>query len=217
MSTYYSYYLRAPLADKSITGDEFRELALKDDIYFDTESGPIHNVSTIPYFGPSTDYDGPDFDFEGLEVADGILKIGVFASNLQWPHNNEEDDIQGPQGLTRLEVLFAFLSRMTTGEPGEVQGTYGSEHSEYRHGHPILRCADDRIRVLMTNSKPDYDWYHGPIDIEKEREGEKAIIPGKLPGDLVDGYEDGAFLKDISKRIVDRLRPVDGTTQKLIG
>lgn len=216
MSTYYSYYFQAPLADESIlTGEEFCELASKEDIYFDVTSGPIHNVSTIPYFGPSTEYDGPDFDFEGLEIADGILKIGVFASNLRRPQNDEPDDIQGPPGLTRLEFLFAFLSRTTTGEPGEVQGTYGDEYGDYHHGHPIIRCADGRIRVLYTQAKPDDDlWLTRRTE---KAEDELAVIRGKLPGDIVNDYKDGAFLNDISKKIIARLRPVDVSTQKLIG
>lgn len=220
MSTYYSYYLRAPLKDPSIgTVDAFREIAIKDDVYFDIESTPIHNVSATPYFGKSTEYEGPSFSFKGMDVSGGILRIGVFVSNILRAENyyEEEDGIQGPQARSRLDVLLEFLSTMTSGDPGEIQGSFGSESCAYGHGHPIIRCADGRLRVLMTVAEEETnDWAWGEDD-KREIEGEMAVIPGRLPADLVDDYENGAFLNDITEKIIERLRPLDGSTQKLIG
>lgn len=221
MSTYYSYYLRAPLKDPSISSvQEFRDIAFKapGEICFDIESGPIHNVSSTPYFGKSTDYEGPSFDFHGMDVSDGILQIGVFASNLERSENHyEEDGIQGPQDRMRLENLMSFLSRVTTGEPGEIQGSFGSEYDGYGHGNPIIRCADGGLRILPTDDQDDYDWYHGPGDIRTEMEGVLAVIPVRLPADLVADYKNDAFLNDIHDELVARLRPIDGSTQKFIG
>lgn len=210
MSTYYSYYLRAPLKDPSISSvQEFRDIALKapEGICFDTESEPIHNVSGIPYFGKSTDYEGPSFDFRGMDVIDGILRIGVFASNLERSENHyEEAVIHGPRERMRLENLMSFLSDMTTGEPGEIQGSFGSEHDGYGHGNPIIRCADGGLRILPTGDRDDYDWYHGPGDIRMEMEGVLAVIPDRLPGNIVADYKNDAFLNDIHDQIVLILR-----------
>jgi hypothetical protein len=221
MSTYYSYYLRAPLKDPSISSvQEFRDIAFKtpEEICFDIESGPIHNVSSTPYFGKSTDYEGPSFDFEGMDVSDGILRIGIFASNLERPEFYEEvDGIQRPENRMRLENLMNYLSSATTGEPGEIQGSFGSEYDEYGHGNPIIRCADGGLRILSTDSKDHYDWYWGSGDIRLETEGVLAVIPDRIPADLVCSYKNDAFLNDIHDELVARLRPIDGSTQKLIG
>jgi hypothetical protein len=221
MSTYYSYYLRAPLKDPSISSvQEFRDIAFKapGEICFDIESGTIHNVSSTPYFGKSTDYEGPSFSFEGMDVSNGVLSIGIFASNLERSENYyEEDGIQGPQYRSRLENLMSYLSSVTTGGPGEVQGSFGSEHDDYMHGHPIIRCADGGLRILRTDTQDDYDWYHGPGDIRTETEGVLAVIPDRIPADLVVDYKNDAYLNDIHDELVARLRPIDGSTQKLIG
>lgn len=215
MSTYYSYYLRAPLKDPSISSvQEFRDIAFKapGEICFDIESGPIHNVSGTPYFGKSTDYEGPSFDFRGMDVSDGILQIGVFASNLERSENRyEEVGIQGPQDRMRLENLMSFLSSVTTGEPGEIQGSFGSEYDEYRHGNPIIRCADGGLRILRTDSQDDYDWYHGSGDIREEMEGVLAVISDRLPAAIVADYKNDAFLNDIHDQIVLILRAASST------
>lgn len=210
MSTYYSYYLRAPLKDSSISSvQEFRDIAFKapGEICFDIESGPIHNVSSTPYFGKSTDYVGPGFEFDGMDVSDGVLRIGVFASNLERSDNHyEEYGMQGPQDRMRIENLMSFLSGMTTGEPGEIQGSFGSEYDGYGHGNPIIRCADGGLRILRTDDRDDYDWYHGPGDIRMEMEGVLSVIADRIPADLVGEYKNDAFLNDIHDQILLILR-----------
>ncbi|NTF23519.1 hypothetical protein G6L37_34680 [Agrobacterium rubi] len=209
MSTYYSYYLRAPLKDPSIASVErFREIAAEADVYFDITSGPIQNVSVLPHFGKSTVYKGSDFHFEGMSVSDGILRIGVFASNLERSDAdyNDPDRVGEPDARQRIERLMEFLSHMTTGDIGEIHGTFGSEYIEYFHGHPIIRCADGGLRILRTDSKDEYDWYHGEGDPQERYEGPLVTITDTIPSELVGDYENGAFLVDIHDELVARLR-----------
>lgn len=214
MSTYYTYFLQAPLKDVSFPSVQaFRDYAFENgEICFDIESRPLSFVSATPYFGPSTTYEGPSFDFTGIDVSEGTLRIGVFVSNILYPENRyEEDGIQGPQGRLRLETLLVFLSRVTKGKPGEVQGTFGSENTPYGHGHPIIRCADGQLRVLNTRPQPDdsYGWS------AFEDESQQAVIQGLIPADLAADYENDAFLQDdVNDKVIARLRPIDAATQK---
>jgi hypothetical protein len=215
MSTYYTYFLQAPLKDISFPSVQaFRDYAFENgEICFDIESGPLSNVSSIPSFGPSTKYEGPTFYFDGIDVSDGKLRIGVFVSNIMYPENHyEEDGIQGPQDRLRLENLLAFLSEITSGQPGEVQGTFGSQGTSYGHGNPIIRCADGHLRVLSTKPEPDDSYSHWRAF---EDEVEPTIISGMVPADLVVEYQNDAFLKeDVDDKIIARLRPIDAATQK---
>jgi len=204
MSTYYSYFIRARLKDSTITTvDQFRDVAAEADVDFDITSGPIHNVSPTPHFGKSIVYEGPDFDFRGIDVSDGILRIGVFASNLERSDADYDDPdrVGEPDTRQRVERLMAFLSDMTAGDPGVVQGTFGSEHDDYYHGNPIIRCADGCLRILRTRPADDYDWYHGEGYPRERYEAPLVTVGGIIPVELADRYENDAFLSDIHEEL----------------
>lgn len=218
MSTYYSYFLRAPLKDTSVAGvEQFREIAAEvADVYFDIESGPMDSVSGSPHFGKSTIYEGESFEFHGIDLSDGILRIGVFASNLERSDADYDDAsrVGEPDTRQRIEKLMAFLSVMTSGAPGDIQGSFGSEYDEYLHGHPIIRCADGGLRILRTDWKDDYDWYQGEGDPRERYEGPVVTITDRIPGDLTREYSNEAFLVDIHDKVVAQLRLTDISAQK---
>lgn len=206
MSDYNTYYFKAPLNRRFEDPAGFRDHALSQGVCFDLTSGPMPLSSNAPSFGPNTDYDGPSFDHWGLKIDDGVLSIGVFASNLEREDDPDEDDdgIKRPSTGTRLENLLRFLSSVTTGEPGEIQGAYSAERWDYEsHAHPIIRCGDGQLRVATTPVTPRDDgnpW--------SAYDGEKISIPDTLPDDLVSSSYSGAKLELDIDAMVARFAPI---------
>lgn len=192
MSDYNTYYFKAKLNQRFEDADAFRKYAMSQEVYFDLDSGPMPLSSNAPSFGPNTEYDGPSFSHWGLRLNDGVLSIGVFASNLEREDDPEEDEDVGkrPSKGTRLERILQLLSSVTDGEPGEIQGAYSAERWDYEvHAHPIIRCGDGQLRVAPTPVTP-YD--DGRYLWHSSEDRRKVSIPGILPEDLVSSGYSGA-------------------------
>lgn len=203
MSDYHTYYFVAPLTRAFADIEEFRAYAEDQDVYFDLGSRPMVTSSGTPSFGPSADYDGPSFSHWGLDITDGVLSIGVFASNLERPQGNDEGDdgITPPPGETRLDNILRFLSEITDGEIGEIQGTYSAEHFDYEtHADPIIRCADGRLRVGRT-----------PVTRHNDDETASVTIPGILPADLIPSEGSGSRVELDIDALIARFAPVEVT------
>lgn len=202
MSTYYSYFFRAPLkVGEPDSPDAIRAIAAAAAVRFDIESEPLNTVSSRPHFGRATIYAGRDFEFLGMDVSDRVLQIGVFAENL------ERADFEGDEAITKLERLLGFLSEVTEGEVGEVQGSFATEYDDAdHHGHPILRCADGRLRVLRTEALHDYDWYHGEGDPRERYEGPLVTVSSHIPTHLAERYASVTHMTDIHEDLVASLR-----------
>lgn len=215
MSDYNTYYFKAKLNQRFEDADAFRAYAVSHGVNFDLDSGPMSLSSNAPSFGPNTEYDGPRFDHWGLYTKNGVLSIGVFASNLEREDDFEEDDdgIKRPSKGTRLENILRLLSSVTDGEPGEIQGAYSAERWDYEvHAHPIIRCGDGQLRVAETPVTP-YD--DGSNSRYSHDDGNKVSIPDILPGDLVSsGYSRAKIELDVDALIA-RFTPITSGNQAL--
>ncbi|MCV9963884.1 hypothetical protein OIU34_18570 [Pararhizobium sp. BT-229] len=208
MSDYNTYYYKAQLNRGFDDADAFRDYAVSHGVYFDLTSVPMPLSSNAPSFGPNTEYDGPSFDHWGLQVDNGVLSIGVFASNLEREDDHEEDadGIKPPSKGTRLENLLRFLSSVTDGEPGEIQGAYSAERWDYEtHAHPIVRCGDGQLRVAPTPVTPQDD---GRNPWHSSEDGRKVSIPDILPDDLVSSGYSGAKIDLDMDDLVARFTPI---------
>jgi hypothetical protein len=208
MSDYHTYYFKAQLNRDFADADTFRDFADSHGVYFDLTSEPMQSSSNTPSFGSNTEYDGPSFDLWGLKVENGMLSIGVFATNLEREddHEEDEDGIKPPSNGTRLENLLRFLSSVTCGEPGEIQGAYSGERWDYDvHADPIIRCGDGQLRVAPTPVTSHDD---GCFPWRSQEEETRVSIPDVLPDDLVSSGYSGAKIELDIDELVARFTPI---------
>jgi hypothetical protein len=190
MSDYYTYRIVAPVQKPFESVEAFIDAAAEASVYFDLTSGPSVTSTEYPSFGRGTSYEA-SFPVWGIGIANGILSIGVFAANLERTADEDDVDDRGkPIVGTRLERILSFLSEVTTGQVGEIQGAYSVEGWGFDiHAHPVIRCADGRLRVARTPPTRDDlgSWY-------QPEEEAMSLIPTLLPTDLVTSGFKGAFL-----------------------
>lgn len=217
MSDYCTYYFKAALNARFDDVEDFRTKAAAKDVYFDLQSTPMPLSDSAPSFGPGTDYVGQRFSFWGIDIAEGVLSIGVFGTNFERKDVTEEDDdgIERPVGGSRLERLLGFLSEVTDGEAGEIQGAYSAERYDYeRHADPIVRCPDGRLRVCTTPVTRHDDghgiWGGGDETPDIE-------IPDLLPADLVPSGIHRARVELDMKALLARFQPVEIQKTPMIG
>jgi hypothetical protein len=201
MSTYYNYLFRARLKDASI-GTVEDLLTVAGDVDVDFTNDTSTDIGGVPVLGPSITCDGLNFDdCGGLEISDGILSVGMFATNLDWDVDPVPDHLRPSSRLSRLDVLLDLLSRLTEGEPGEIQGVFESEYGYYDHAHPMVRCADGLVRVLKTEHVPRDDyWFSNENDV---------IVQDRMPADFVTGPFEGSYFTIDMKALIARLTPID--------
>ena len=117
--------------------------------YAFAEGIPPAHVIPGPAFGPRLAYDGSRFDgLSGAEIRDGELLLGLRAIGLEREVGVGIDGIGGA-ALTGIEALLDFLTRVLGGPEGEVVGRMLNEYHVF--GHPLVRCADGRIRLVHVS------------------------------------------------------------------
>jgi len=209
MSTDWAYRFRAPLREElrglGLPGILGMAPARLRDVDFPSHP-PDPDRLGVPGLGPFASYDTSRFEgIEGISTDDGEIRLGICTQNLgREPFEDDEGLTQDAEG-TRLDLLLSFLAWATIGAAGQVVGCIAHEGTEYGHAHPLVRCADGRIRVAVTEPRPHaghWIWMHDTP--------EEALVPEVIPCDLI-RVTHGSWAEIDCDGLHGRFLPLDAT------